>query len=246
MRDPKGGETVFGVEDMNGFLEYVKEEVGLTDQEHLRAMLEIFCRQFSPAFVGKAARSALLSRSVGEKLLLTHMPKDDPQRPKRIIEALNKSFYHHGYPINRDEVRANDLPLSPPGTEVRQVEKLIWKIWSDIERDLQFRVPFDPHTVLLQSPSAAQLLGPVPQINLPGDAPQEVINQVLQQVMANAVQGVPPAEFQFTPVVVESARRAAHYTVRGQILASRMPNLTIQSNVLFSWKGWESLPVQPA
>jgi Serine dehydrogenase proteinase len=246
MRDKQGSETAFGVEDMNGFLEYIRDDVGLTDQEHVRAMLEMFCRQMSPAFVGKAARAAFLSRSVGEKLLLMHMPKEDQQKPKRIIEALNKSFYHHGYPINRNEVQQNELPLAPSSAEVRQAEKLIWKIWIDLEKELEFRRPFDPGLVLFQSPNAAKLLDPIPQLNLPADTPEEVVNQVMAQVMANALEKVSPVAFEFTPVVVESVRRATHYRVRGSILASRLPNLTIQSNVLFSAKGWETLPIPAA
>jgi hypothetical protein len=243
MRDKEGRETSFGFEDMNGFLDYIQKEVGLTDQEHVRAMLELFCRQFSPAFVGKAARSALLSQSVGEKLLLTWMQNDDKQKSRRIVEALNKSFYHHGYPINRAEARANELPVAEGG-KIEQVEALIWKIWKDIEEEFEFRKPFDPSFVLLQSAQGQLILAPIPQLNIPAGTPDPVVQSIFAQIMANAVQPISPVDFAFTPVVLESLRRASHYRVRGRILACRMPNLNIQSNVLFTGKGWEqaSLP----
>jgi hypothetical protein len=241
MQDKEGRQSSFGFEDMNGFLEYVRNEVGLTDQEHVRAMLEMFCRQFSPAFVGKAARSALLSQSVGEKLLLTWMPNDDKQRPRRIVEALNKSFYHHGYPINRDEARRNELPVAEDGKAAR-VESLIWRIWRDIEDEFDFRKPFDPTFVLMQSPLAQQVLSPVPQLNIPVGVPDHIVQGIFAQVMATAVQQVPPVDFALTPVVVESLRRISHYRLRGKVLACRLPNLNIQSNVIFTAKGWEQPP----
>lgn len=242
MRDKEGRESSFGFEDMHGFLEYVRKEVGLTDQEHVRAMLELFCRQFSPAFVGKAARSALLSQSLGAKLLLTHMANDDKQRPRRIVEALNKSYYHHGYPINRAEARGNELPVAEDG-KVTQVEALIWKIWRDIEDEFEFRKPFSPGLVLMQSAQAAQILAPVPQLNIPANTPEPVVQEIFKSLIANAIQPISPVDFAYAPVVVESLRRASCFRVRGKVLACRMPNLNIQSNVIFTAKGWEQSPV---
>ena len=95
----------------------------------------------------------------------------------------------------------------------------------------------------MQSPQAGQILSPVPQLNIPADTPEQVVQQILAQVMAGAVQEVAPVDFAFTPVLVESLRRAAHYRVRGQVLACRMPNLNLQSNVLFTGKGWETAPL---
>lgn len=242
MRDKDGRETSFGFEDMHGFLEYVRKEVGLTDQEHLRAMLEMFCRQFSPAFVGKAARSALLSQSLGAKLLLTHLADDGKQRSHRIVEALNKSYYHHGYPINRDEARLNELPVAKEG-EQTQVEGLIWKIWRDIEDEFEFRKPFNPTFILMQSPQGKHILAPVPQLNVPANTPDPVVQQIFAQLIANAIQPIDPVEFAFAPVIVESLRRASCYRLRGTVLACRMPNLNIQSNVIFTAKGWELSPL---
>jgi ClpP class serine protease len=49
------GDKSFGFEDMAGFLAFVREEVKLTDQEQVRTMFELFCREVGTIPVGVAA-----------------------------------------------------------------------------------------------------------------------------------------------------------------------------------------------
>ena len=123
------------------------------------------------------------------------------------------------------------------------MESLIWKIWRDIEDEFEFRKPFDPSLVLMQSPQGEQILAPVPQLNIPANTPDAVVQQIFTQIMANAVQLISPVDFAFTPVIVESLRRASCYRLRGKVLACRLPNLNFQSNVIFTAKGWELSPL---
>lgn len=95
-----------GSEDLAGFLTYVRENVGLSDQEYLKATFEMFCQEVGAIPIGIAARGARLSLSLGTKLLQMHM-KDEAakQKAEAIARTLNREFFHHGYPVGRKEAR---------------------------------------------------------------------------------------------------------------------------------------------
>jgi hypothetical protein len=224
----KQGETEgahFGFEDMTGFLEFARKEVGLTDQEHLRAIFEAFCKQVGSVPVGVSARSSLLSLSMGEKLLRLHMTGEaNAQRPRLIAESLNKAFYHHGYPISRREAKEVGLPVAEPNVAV---EDLIWKIWLDVEAELEMRKPFNPLRVLLmEAAEAAKLYEP----GTVGE-PSEVTEAL---------------EFSFITAVMESTKLASRDVVRGKIMAYRNPDLSIQNNNILTHIGWESVTIPGA
>ncbi len=131
----------FGFEDLSGFLEFAKKEVGLTDQDHVRHIFEMFCKQVGPIPVAVAARASQLTVTMGEKLLRLHMG-GDAQTARTIAETLNKSFFNHGYPLSRREAK-EDIKLSIAEPDV-QVEDLMWKIWLDIEKEFKARDIFNP------------------------------------------------------------------------------------------------------
>ena len=95
-RGEKGSEEKiqFGAEDLRHFLDFVKTDVGISDQEQLERAFELVCKDVGSIPIGVAKRSSYLALSMGEKLLSLHM--DDQSKVKAIAEALNKSFYHHG------------------------------------------------------------------------------------------------------------------------------------------------------
>ncbi len=89
-------EIHFGSEDLRNFLDFVKCDVGISDQEQLQKSFELACKEVGAIPIGIAKRSSQLALSMGEKLLSSHM--SDSNKAKTIAETLNKSFYHHGYP----------------------------------------------------------------------------------------------------------------------------------------------------
>src|ERR1039458_8599446 len=63
----------FGSEDLMAFLRFSREQVGLKDPEHFLAVFSKFCDEATVVRVATSARSALLSVTLGEKLLQLHM-----------------------------------------------------------------------------------------------------------------------------------------------------------------------------
>lgn len=237
----------FGSEDLSAFLTYAREEVGLTDQAHLlQAFLKV-CDAVGAIPIGVAARSSQLSLSMGEKLLLLHMTSEAArQKARAIAETLTKDFFHHGYPVSRTEADEIGLPIAPRN---ELIESLMWRIWLDIAEELQVRQPFLPMAVLKGSPGAAPLFGPVPQlqipVNLPQDAAQQIINNVLAQI---AVIQIPAIPYETTHAILESARFASRFIIQGHFLASRQADMQIRISQTKEEQGWKtvSLPSSEA
>ena len=231
----------FGFEELASFIEFARKEVGLTDQDHVRAMFELLCTQVGTVPVGFAARSSLLSLSMGEKLLRMHMtgPAED-QKARTIAESLNKAFYHHGYPVGRTEAKGLGLKIADSDHEI---EALMWKIWLDVEDDLEMRRPFNPIGIVLASPQADNLMAPIPQLNLPPNAPPGVIQQAIQQLLQVGVAQIDPVQCEVTTSVIESPRLASRELISGRILACRMPDLNVKANLLIERAGWERVSI---
>jgi hypothetical protein len=245
-RKPAGAdqevELRFGYEELTGFLQFAKGEAGLSDQQHIGSLLQFVCQEVGAVTVGAAARGSLLSISMGEKLLRMHMPGEgDVAKAKAIAEALNKKFFHHGYPVSRSEAKEIGLKVADSNS---QVEDVMWQIWSDIEKELRIRTPFDPGKELANSQAGAILLAPPQQVNLPANLPPQLAQQVLASVLGQIqVAAIPPVEFQLIHAVMESRRHASRFVVEGKILATRMPDLQLKMNLINTSSGWIDIEV---
>ncbi len=232
----------FGSEDLLSFLDFAKERAGLSDQAPLLAAFQLISKEVGAVPIGVAARSAQLSLALGERLLSMHAKDEaERQRARTIAEALNKKFFHHGYPVSRKEAREIGLKVAAPD---RVVEGLIWRIWVDMATEIQARTPFEPLAVLSADPGTAGLFGPVPQISLPANLPPQVAMQLVQQMLA-AAPPLPPAPFRLTFALVESCRMATRFEIAGRIYGVRLPDLQVQISVINDRTGWVDVPMPP-
>ena len=211
IRKREGGQqerSEFGAEDLGSFLRYTRDTVGLTDQKRLAQMFELFCKAVGPVPIGVAARSSQLSMMMGEKLLKMHMRgADQSQQAATIAESLNKNFFHHGYPVSRSEAKEIGLKVADKNSEV---EDILWRIWSSLEDEFDFRKPFNPIGILAQSNAASLLFGSVPLITIPHNMPlqlqQEAHQQILNQVARDKVDAV---DYKMTHAMMESSRHSS-------------------------------------
>jgi hypothetical protein len=228
----------FGSEDLAGFLSFIKESVGLSDQEHVRAALEWFCKEVGAVPIGVATRGSRLSVSLSEKLLRMHMKNDsEGQKAKVIAETLNTKFFHHGYPLGRKEAKEIGLKVVVPPQEL---EDIMWRAWLDLETEMECRCPFSPMTEVAKHPMAAKLFGPIQQVNLPGNLPPEIAAQVWQNVLQKiAVDLLPTIDYTVTSSLLESVRLAHLFAGRGRINARRGPDFKVALNVMPISAQWE-------
>jgi hypothetical protein len=240
----------FGSEDVQSFLRFARDDVGLTDQEHLRDLFLKFSEEVGFAAIGVAARSAQLGRFMAEAMLQLHMKEQGgsqrKQNARAISESLNTKFFHHGYPLNRKEAQQIGLTMEPADPDT---ERLMWKIWKDIEADMMLREPFNPLGILKANAACAGLFSAVPQLPLPPGAPPALL-QILAQQYATLVGTtmVPPARFENAIGLMESVRHASRARVIGSIFAARQHDLEIKIQVAPEISGWVDvlIPAAPA
>ena len=233
------GPKTFSTEDISAFLDFVRDNLKITDQEHVRMLFEVTCREVGTLGIGFTARSSKLAVDLGERLLALHMNGDDiGGKVRAIVETMSRKFQSHAYPVNRKE--AIDIGLPVNKDRDKELEKLMWDVWLSIEKDLKERSPFDILIELLRSPEAAKLLCPVPQLDVPMAATMSVhYNTAITDVMAHAQQRIEPVDFEITNALVESSRLAFSHITKGKILSCRTPDLMIKYNRVHTSVEWE-------
>ncbi len=224
----------FGSEDIRNYLDFVKTDVGISDQEQLQKSFELLCKDIGSIPIGIAKRSSQLGLMMGEQLLKLHM-KDD-NKVKAIAEALNKSFYHHGYPLSRSEAKRIGLPIEIPEGKI---EDLMWDIWKDMETEFKCCIPFNPLEIVMNDPALAAVIGKVPQVQIPLNLPTQVLQQMLNQIL-NSIQVVPidPVDYELSFATVESIRCRSEHKTKGKINAIRLPDMNIAINLLKLSENW--------
>ncbi|MGA2569310.1 MAG: hypothetical protein ABSF23_02210 [Terracidiphilus sp.] len=231
----------FSTEDISAFLDFVRNNLKITDQEHVRALFEITCQEIGSLGIGFTARSSRLAMDMGANLLALHMKEDAAKAKIRVIvDNMSRKFQSHGYPVNREEAQEIGLPVNRKSDPV--LEGLMWDAWLLLEKEMKEREPFDPVCVLLNSAEAAKLLAPVPQLDVPLCATASAHYQTALKDLKTAVKNeINPVDYDYTDAIVESSRCAFAHTVKGKILSHRTPDLQIRYNVLVKSSAWENL-----
>jgi hypothetical protein len=244
----------FGTEDLAAFLKYVKDAVGVSDQQHLKEAFLKFCDQVGTSAIGVAARSQQLGLLMGQKLLQLHMTGDSQkQKAKSISEKLTRDYFHHGYPVSRSEAKEIGLKVADSSPEV---ESLMWEIWSDLSEELELRIPFfaigqlatDPNCAAFMTPAvlpAAFLnsmgahVAPAPVPAAPPGPPAPGAPPVVAHVLSAATR------YETIAAVVESARMASRFVTEGTIAGIKQPPQNIQVQQIPEIQRWKTVWVAP-
>jgi hypothetical protein len=224
----------FGSEDLRNFIEFIKQDVGLSDQSQMQKSFELICKEIGAIPIGIAKRSSQLALTMGEKLLSMHM--GDNTKAKSIAETLNKSFYHHGYPLGRKEAKDMGLNVINPSADI---EKLLWDVYLSFEEEMQFNVPFDPVKIVLSSEYSESLLAPINQLNIPANLPEDVLNQMYNNILQQVpVVQIPGVDYQNYLATVEARHAKSDYRISGKIFAIRYPDGNLALNTMQSNGSW--------
>lgn len=242
----EGKPRQFSTEDIGAFLDFVRDRLAINDQRHLRRLFEITCKEVGSLGVGFTSRSAKLAVALGERLLGFHMKDDNgggakptvaaDGRRKSVVESLSRQFHSHAYPVSRTEAIEIGLSVSDRDPTL---ESLMWEAWLDLEDEPKERKPFSPIFELLSSAQAAKLLSPVPQLDLPGNTPTPMLQAEMDAI--NKGMKIDPVDFEHIDAIMESSSLSHRGVTKGTILASRLPDLNLQYNVLVKFRGWEKM-----
>jgi len=222
---PDGQTRSFAYEDVASFLQFLADEVKITDQPHTASVVDRLFSAVDPVVVGAARRASELSSSVGERLLSMHMTGvDGQQMEKKIATDLNKSFFAHADAVSLTRARGLKLQVAD---DDRDLHKLMWNAYLALEEHMEFRKPFNALHCFLSDPDAEESLKPRAPLPLPPNAPPQVLQQVWTQAANNARasfgQTGKVVEFSIVNAVVESGRAASEHRTDGTISANRDP-----------------------
>lgn len=228
-------ETIhFSTGDIRHYLEFVRQDVGLTDQEQLQKSFELLANEIGTIPIGVAKRASNFALMMGERILSLHMK--DESKTKIIVEALNKSFFHHGYPLHRSEVSQMGLPVKHPPEDL---QNLMWELWLDYENEMECNSPFDPLFIVLKDPNAAPLLSPVSQVQMPANLPPNLMQQATKQILQQiGIITIPPVDYSVLASSLESTRCHSQARIEGKIFATRRPDMTIAVSVIRYPQKW--------
>lgn len=229
----------FSTEEVTAFLDFVKDNLRITDQEQVRALFEMTCKEVGTLGIGFTARSSKLAVDLGQHLLQMHMKgEESAAKVKLIVENMSKKFQHHGYPVSRTEALELNLPVNKQRD--KDLEKLMWEVWLDFEDELQENEPFEPILELMKSPMSKKLLAPVPQIDLPRGLTGNLAYQTsIDDIIKNSKAKIDPVNFEYTNANVESSRVGFSQMTKGKILSCRMPDMIIRHNTITTQRKWE-------
>lgn len=241
VRTADGKERQFAYEDLGAFLGFLGNEVKLTEQAHITAVMDKLFAAVDPLVVGAARRASDLSAAVGARLLSMHF---DGRRAQQIANNLNKSFFAHGDAVSRHRARELELKIAKddPATET-----LIWNAYLGIESCMELREPFSPMDLVFADAAAVAQLRLGAPVILPANSPPQILQQVwsavANQALAQAQAGGAAVEvpFRIISALVESTRRARWARSFGTLSPMRLPDGKVQVNITPKSTGWRTI-----
>lgn len=125
------------VEDMIGFLDLARKEIGLKTEDSMAEVLKILADKVHPLALGAVFRAREQTGSLAKRLLQTH--SDDEAKIDRITARLTQELPTHNYLIGRAEAMSIKLDVAEPSEEVDQ---LMWQLYKEYENWLKLTSPF--------------------------------------------------------------------------------------------------------
>ena len=211
----------FSSEDLRNYIDFIKNDVGITDQQHLVASIEPLLKDVGALPIGSAKRGQQLSLTLSEKMLSWHIK--DNQKAKTIARALNSSYYHHGYAVDRKEAKAIGLPVVYANDEINNT---LWSIWQDYSSEMRCDVAFDVTREIMDDPTARAAISTIPIVNLPVNTPPDVAKQILTAVA------------QKIPVTTQATIK--HRVLIAAIESSEFARAVYNDIEILSWRGLDA------
>ena len=224
----------FSSEDLRNYVEFIKNDVGITDQQHLVSAVQPLLKDVGTLPIGTAKRSQQLSLTLSEKMLSWHF--DDSAKAKSIARALNSSYYHHGYAVGRKEAQDIGLPIVVPE---KDLETLLWDIWKDYSDEMKCNKPFDPIREIMDDPTASTTINQVPIVNLPANTPPDLATQIILQHAQNTpVTSRSAIKHRCMIAAIESPNGAKAVYNDIILIFWRNPDVSLGVNCTLSSSGW--------
>lgn len=128
------------VEDMIGFLDLARNEVGLKTDESMASVLKILADKVHPLALGAVYRAREHNSSVALRLLSLHSREEE--KNQRIVKRLARELPTHSYLIGRREAK-DEMGLNVVDV-TDEVEDLMWALYEEYKEWLLLTSPNSP------------------------------------------------------------------------------------------------------
>ncbi len=132
------------VEDVDGFLSFARNELGLGGEESMQKVLDALASNVNPLVLGAMYRSREQIAFLAAHLLKQHM--DDDETIDRAVSTLTSKRFSHQYMISRKEAK-DGLGLNVIEPDER-LASLIVGLWEQYVEITEVDKPYNPQTVL--------------------------------------------------------------------------------------------------
>ena len=237
VRRNDGNIELIGAEDIKAFVEFIRDEVGITDQKEVAQMFARMYDEVKPVQLGVARRASKRSVAIAKELLERH--RSDGTKIDSISDRLAGGYHAHGHPISPKA--ALDLGLDID-VATGENAKLLWALVEDADQALQAGTPLNPQALLLEAwdkrladwraalathhgpPPGVGGPGSVPPMGMMGGAPQ-IPSAVLAEVQAMELSMKTPIKFEVdaTMGLVEGTQGAFECNAKLQYIGSVTP-----------------------
>ena len=128
------------VEDMIGFLDLARREIGLKDEASLVQILKILSDKVHPLALGAVYRAREQNSTLAKRLLSIHTQQDEA-KVNKIVKMLTQELPTHNYLIGRSEAQEIGLDIIEPDNNI---ETLMWNLYKEYEDWLKITSPVSP------------------------------------------------------------------------------------------------------
>ncbi|OGG11574.1 hypothetical protein A2Z00_05065 [Candidatus Gottesmanbacteria bacterium RBG_13_45_10] len=152
--DPQGNFVIgkeqkrIQVEDVTGFINFVKTKIGVTEQQALTEVTKLLSNEIAPSTLGSINRTHSLIRLLADNLLKSHRSKPEDHQIKVIIENLTEKLYSHQHLIGRKEAKMLIGFKKLIDYANNNEEKSIRKIFSHYQSIMKLNGEFRPQDIL--------------------------------------------------------------------------------------------------
>ena len=228
----------FSTEDIRNYIDFVKSDVGITDQEYLSSAFNALVKEVGPLPIGSSKRSQQLSLSSSIKMLETHM--QDQNKAAEIAKALNSSFYHHGYAVSRSEAKKIGLNIIFPDLEL---ETLMWDVWRDYSGEMKCTSDFNIINEIMTDPTAIKWLSSASIVNISANTPPQVAQNIIANIaqQSASITQHPAIRIKELVATIESSRTATALYKTFHIIYWRDANMNLAFNATHYSEGWQNV-----
>jgi len=136
------------VEDIAGYIDFIKKKVGITEQSGLTEVTKELTKEVDPTIIGSVNRTHYLIRRIAKNLMALSKNKLQDKQVNEVVEYLTEKLYSHRHFINRREAK----DIIGLGSVIEYSPKTTKDITMDMMRSfselLQSKELFDPVKLL--------------------------------------------------------------------------------------------------